>query len=167
MQHAALKEFQLQKKPSVGPPSRKGLNYTKKALLFSSTKGAVVRDQCEKLSIEVRLKLFPYINLGRNLPLTPTARQTTRAPGCSSFTFSEERRAQKTSWLQAAPSLFFCPDFSASLLSPHPKSSSRLWRREALSPTHHPRLQIFTTRSQSPLCRIRFSLFLLILPDEN
>lgn len=122
----ALKELQLQKKPSVGPPSRKGLYYTKKALLFSSPIGAVVRDQCEKLSIEVRLELFPYINLGRNLPLTPTARQTTRAPGCSSFTFSEERRAQKTSWLQAAPSLFFCPDFSASVRSPHPKSSCRL-----------------------------------------
>lgn len=87
--------------------------HKKKALLFSSSKRAVVRDQCEKPSIEVRL-----IETSGETDCWPPRHGTQPHPGGSSFTSSEEQPAQKTSWLQAAPSLFFHPDSSASLLSP-------------------------------------------------
>lgn len=108
----APKEFQLQKKLSVGPPSRGGLNYTKKALLFSLHWRAVVRDQCEQLSIEVTgivPLLEPQEKFGADAQ--STAQSQTQAAAPAPGTGSSE-----TSWL--------LPALPPTPAPPHPSSPS-------------------------------------------
>lgn len=92
----APKEFQPQKKLSVGPPSREGLNYTKNPCFFPSTEGLWSEINVRSCLLKL-LELFPYLSLGRRLVLTPRARHRARArvqllpeeqgaprpPGCS------------------------------------------------------------------------------------
>lgn len=73
----APKEFQLQKKLSVGPPSREGLNYTKNPCFFPSTEGLWSEINVRSCLLKL-LELFPYLSLGRRLVLTSRARHRAR-----------------------------------------------------------------------------------------
>lgn len=129
----APKEFQPQKKLSVGPPSREGLNYTKNPCFFPLHWRAVVRDQCEELSIEVTgiVPLFkPREKVGADTQSKAQSQSQGAAP-------ARGTGSTETSWL-LQPFLLHIPPL------PHPNPSCRLSCRAAPSPTPH-FWQILTT----------------------